>query len=211
MDIRSSIFGLLTVVLFYSCTVEPAVAQDSIPVKQQGVFTVTTPIYEVVYSAELEQPLGLLYWSINRPKNVDRGSMDFHTEPEYHTSDDADYYRNVWDKGHLAPAASFSDSYENLYETFSYLNCALQHQSLNRYQWNYLEQQERVWDNDQDLVVFIELQFSDSVLPTGATIPSRFIKHIKFLRDNVYKCFDFPNEKPTKDWQEYQVQHNHPQ
>lgn len=211
MDIRSSILGLLTVVLFYSCTVEPAVAQDSIPVKKEGVFTVKTDIYEVVYSAELEQPLGLLYWSTNRPKLVDRGSMNFYTEPEYHTSDDADYYKNEWDKGHLAPAASFSDSYDNLYETFSYLNCALQHQSLNRYQWNYLEQQERVWDNDQDLVVFIELKFSDSILPTGATIPSRFIKHIKFLTDNVYKCYDFPNEKPTKTWQEYQVQHNHPQ
>jgi len=210
MDIRSSIFGLLTVVLFYSCTTQPVVGQQPQP-EQYGVFTVDKGIYEVVYSAELEQPLGLLYTSSNRPKNVDRGSMNFHKEPGYHTSDDADYYANIWDKGHLAPAATFSDSMDNLQETFSYLNCALQHQDLNRYQWNYLEQQERVWDDTQDLVVYIELQFTDSVLPTGATLPSRFIKHIKFLKDNVYKCFDFPNEKPTKTWQEYQVQHSHPQ
>jgi len=210
MDIRSSIFGLLTVVLFYSCTTQPVVGQQPQP-EQYGVFTVDKGIYEVVYSAELEQPLGLLYTSSNRPKNVDRGSMNFHKEPGYHTSDDADYYANIWDKGHLAPAATFSDSMDNLQETFSYLNCALQHQDLNRYQWNYLEQQERVWDDTQDLVVYIELQFTDSVLPTGATLPSRFIKHIKFLKDNVYKCFDFPNEKPTKTWQEYQVQHTHPQ
>ena len=26
------------------------------------------------------------------------------------TSDNADYYKNEWDKGHLAPAATFSDS-----------------------------------------------------------------------------------------------------
>jgi len=168
-------------------------------------------VFKVWYSEVKEQPLKLIYTSTNRVKNVDRGSMNFHKEPGYHTSDDADYYANIWDKGHLAPAATFSDSMDNLQETFSYLNCALQHQDLNRYQWNYLEQQERVWDDTQDLVVYIELQFTDSVLPTGATLPSRFIKHIKFLKDNVYKCFDFPNEKPTKTWQEYQVQHTHPQ
>jgi DNA/RNA endonuclease G (NUC1) len=68
-----------------------------------------------------EQPVSLVYKSSNRPKNVDRGSMNFYTEDDYHTSDNKDYYRNVWDKGHLAPAATFSDSKENLKLTFSYL------------------------------------------------------------------------------------------
>ena len=210
MELRSFTSILLGFFLLFSCTTEPATAQEPPILKiEDGVYTVDKGIYQVVYSSDLEQPIGLLYESINRPKNVDRGSMDFHTEAKYHTSGDADYYMNKWDKGHLAPAATFSDSYENLYETFSFLNCALQHQDLNRYQWNYLEQQERVWDDDQNLMILIELQFSDSILPTGATIPSRFIKHIKFLRDELYKCYEFPNEKPTKPWQEYQVQHTH--
>src|SRR6056300_431729 len=124
-------------------------------------------------------------------------------------SETKDYYRNVWDKGHISPAATFSDSRENLKQTFSYLNCALQNQYLNRGEWRLLEQEERVWDDAEELEVTVDIKFSDSILPTGATIPSRFIKHIKFTNSNVYKCYDFPNERPTKDWEEYQVQHTH--
>jgi len=170
---------------------------------------IETPIFVVDYSETKEQPITLTYKSSNRPKNVDRGSMNFYTDDEIHTSNNADYYRNVWDKGHLAPAATFSDSMDNLRMTFSYLNCALQNQYLNRGEWRLLEQEERVWDDTEELEITIDLEFSDSILPTGATIPSKFIKHIKFTQSNVYKCYDFPNEKPTKDWQEYQVQHSH--
>jgi len=170
---------------------------------------VTTSIFTVLYSETKEQPITLTYKSSNRPKNVDRGSMNFYTEDNYHTSDNKDYYRNVWDKGHLAPAATFSDSMENLKQTFSFLNCALQDQYLNRGEWRLLEEKERDWDDIEELQITIDIEFSDSILPTGATIPSKFIKHIKFLNSNVYKCYDFPNEKPTKDWQEYQVQHSH--
>lgn len=41
------------------------------------------------------------------------------------TSDNADYYKNVWDKGHLEPAADFNFDYEMLKATFTFLNCAL--------------------------------------------------------------------------------------
>ena len=131
--------------------------------------------------------------------------MNFYTEDDYHTSDNADYYRNVWDKGHLAPAATFSDSYDNLKQTFSYLNSALQNQYLNRGEWRLLEEQERKWDDEQDLIVTVKIEFSDSILPTGATIPSRFTKCIEFTSDNNTKCYSFPNERPEKDWEDYEV------
>jgi DNA/RNA endonuclease G (NUC1) len=170
---------------------------------------VETLIFTVLYSETKEQPIVLAYKSSNRPKNVDRASMNFYTEKEYHTSDDKDYYRNVWDKGHLAPAATFSDSMENLKQTFSYLNCALQDQYLNRGEWRFLEEQERKWDDEQELEVVINLEFTDSILPTGATIPSKFIKHIKFTKSNVFKCYEFPNTKPTRSWEEHEVKHTH--
>ena len=147
-------------------------------------------------------------WCINHlidPKNVDRGSMNFYKENNYHTSDNADYYRNVWDKGHLAPAATFSDSNQNLKKTFSYLNCALQNQYLNRGQWRLLEEQERKWDDEQELVVTITVKFSDSILPTGANLPSSFTKCIKFITSNETRCYTFPNSRPDKDWREYRV------
>jgi len=175
--------------------------------------TVDVGIYKVVYSETKEQPVSLTYISNNRDKKVNRGSMDFHKESNYRTSDAADYYKNPYDKGHLAPAASFSDSEENLYKTFSYLNCALQDKRLNRYLWKYLEAEERVWDNEQTLLVKININFSDSIIPTGATIPSRFIKHILFTVENKYRCWDFPNSgnlpKEKEYLDNYEVKHSH--
>lgn len=175
--------------------------------------TIDKGIYKVEYSETLEQPISLTYISNNRPKNVSRGSMDFHKEKDYKTSDAADYYNNPYDKGHLAPAASFSDSEENLYETFSYLNCALQDKRLNRYLWKYLEAEERVWDEKQALKVTIDIKFTDSIIPTGATLPSRFIKHILFTVENKYRCWDFPNSnslpKEKEYLNEYEVKHSH--
>lgn len=168
-------------------------------------------VFEVWYSESYEQPVKLIYHSTNRPKNVDRGSMNFHYEPGVHTSDDKDYYANDWDKGHLAPAATFSDSYENLFQTFSFLNCALQHQDLNRGEWNYLEQEERVWDDEEDLTVRVELVFNTDhiILPTGGHVPSRMVKHIYFETSRKWRCFDFPNEKPEESWEQYEVNHSH--
>ena len=173
------------------------------------VSTIETKIFKVLYSHTKEQPVQLIYKSSNRVKNVDRGSMNFYTENKYHTSDNDDYYGNIWDKGHLAPAATFSDSKQNLRQTFSFLNCALQNQYLNRGAWRLLEQQERKWDDTQELIITVDIKFSNKILPTGATIPSSFTKHIKFTKDSTYKCFFFPNERPTKSWKGYRVMHNH--
>ena len=85
--------------------------------------------------------------------------MDFYIEKNIKTSDAEDYKSNIYDKGHLAPAASFSDNMENLKQTFSYLNCALQHQDLNRSEWRLLEEQERFWDDKEPLTIKIDLIF----------------------------------------------------
>jgi DNA/RNA endonuclease G (NUC1) len=200
-----TLFSILLALFYFSCT-----AQDnSITQELRELVEVETPIFKVWYSETKEQPVKLIYKSSNRPKNVDRGYMNFYTEANYHTSDNADYYRNVWDKGHLAPAATFSDSKENLKQTFSYLNCALQNQYLNRGQWRLLEEAERDWDDFEELEVTIDIEFSDSILPTGATIPSKFIKHIYLTKNNVWECYEFENERPEYGYLEYKVEHTH--
>jgi DNA/RNA endonuclease G (NUC1) len=172
---------------------------------------VKTPIFEVLYSEVFEQPLWLTYESTNRPTNVNRGSMDFYTEKGVHTSDANDYRANIYDKGHLAPAATFSDNMVNLKQTFSYLNCALQDQYLNRGEWRMLEEQERKWDDSENLKVKIDLVFEKGhkVLPTGGHVPSSMVKHIYFSKQKKWKCFDFPNSKPNKGWEEHEVKHIH--
>jgi endonuclease G len=174
-------------------------SQDTIRVKNQ--------VFEVLYSQKLEQPLWLKYRSTNRPTNVNRGTMDFYTEKNIKTSDGADYLKNIYDKGHLAPAASFSDNMENLKQTFSYLNCMMQDQYQNRGEWRLLEEQERKWDDNENLTITIKVIF-DKIpkrVPTNAAIPSHMEKHIYFEKQKMWRCFVFLNEKPKFKWSELEM------
>jgi endonuclease G len=176
-----------------------AFSQDTIRVKNQ--------VFEVLYSQNLEQPVWIKYRSINRPTNVNRGAMDFYTEKTIKTSDALDYKANVYDKGHGAPAATFSDNMENLKQTFSYLNCILQDQYLNRGEWRLLEEQERKWDDTENLTVLIKIFFDKPVkrIPTNAAIPSYLQKHIYFEKQKKWKCFVFLNEKPKFKWDQLEM------
>lgn len=162
-------------------------------------------VFKVSYSELLEQPLWVIYRSTNRPKNVDRGSMNFHKEVGICTSDNDDYKSNIWDKGHMAPAATFSDSEENLYTTFSYLNCSLQDKYLNRGEWRLLESQERVWDDSENLTIMIIPVYSkqSKLLPSRGTVPDAYHKHIKFESKGNIVCYFFPNEKPSNGWENH--------
>jgi DNA/RNA endonuclease G (NUC1) len=174
-------------------------AQDTIRVKNQ--------VFEVLYSQNLEQPLWIKYRSTNRPTNVNRGSMDFYTEKTIKTSDGEDYAKNVYDKGHGAPAATFSDNMENLKQTFSYLNCIMQNQYLNRGEWRLLEEQIRKWDDNENITVIIKVFFDNPVkrVSTNAAIPSHLQKHIYFEKQKKWRCFVFLNDRPKFSWEQLEM------
>ena len=201
--INRMILPFLLIGILLSCNTEREIE----PLLDAGLRTevlVSNAVFSVSYNEVYEQPNWIEYVVQDLPKNVDRGSMDFHEEKGIHTSDDADYYKNVWDKGHMAPAASFSDSYERLYTTFSFLNCALQYDDLNRGEWAQLEAKEREWSKSLgDINVRIELIFGSdhAVLPTGAHVPSAFMKQIEFPADSIL-CYYFLNQSPEIDWQQ---------
>ncbi len=201
------ILYVLWVLLLTSCSVE---AQEIVEPERRGEVIVENPVFKVWYSEVKEQPTKLIYTSTNRPKNVDRGSMNFYTEGDVYTSNNADYYNNVWDKGHLAPAATYSDSMVNLKQTFSFLNCALQNQYLNRGEWRLLEEEEREWDDIENLTITVELEWNGDyeILPTGGHIPTHMIKTIYFETSGTCRKFRFPNEQPTMGWEEYEVECN---
>ena len=203
---KKLLMPFLAVILF-GCSIEEVPAQVA---KRTNVY-IENQVFKVWFNEVYEQPVKLIYTSTNRPKGVDRGSMDFHTEKDVYTSDSKDYYRNIYDKGHLAPAATFSDNMTNFKQTFSYLNCALQDQYMNRGEWRLLEEQERVWDDTENLTVTVELEFASEhiVLPTGGHVPTTMVKHIYFEKSKKYKCYSFPNIKPTKGWEEHEVKHTH--
>ena len=157
---------------------------------------VETETFKVEYDQKLQQPLWVEYTITCPNGKVSRHGMDFWVPEGYNTSDNNDYRNNIWDKGHLAPAASFSCSEELLYSTFSYLNSALQHEGLNRGQWSRLEAFERDAAKffDTDIHVRVDVLFTDEskVLKTGATVPSGFVKTITI--GEVKRKFVFPNE-----------------
>jgi DNA/RNA endonuclease G (NUC1) len=164
-------------------------------------------VFEVLYSQSLEQPLVIKYRSLNRPTNVNRGAMDFYKEPTIKTSDAEDYKANIYDKGHGAPAATFSDNMVNLKQTFSYLNCIMQDKYLNRGEWRMLEEQIRKWDDTENITVLIKTFFDNPVkkVATGAAIPSHLQKHIYFEKQKKWKCYVFLNEKPKFHWDELEM------
>ena len=168
---------------------------------------VTTNIFEISYNEIFEQPNWVKYTVRDIVKNADRDGMNFYTVDSIYTSDDNDYYSNRWDRGHMAPAGSFNDSYENLYSTFTYLNVALQYDDLNRGAWVDLEEQIREWaDELGDIEVEIYLEFSSNhiVLDTGAHVPTAFYKFVSFP-DGTKRCYYFPNITPDKAWQDYEI------
>ena len=167
-------------------------------------------IFEVCYSESKQQPLWLEYELECQGGGFSRKGLNFKKDTQFSevTSDNADYYKNVWDKGHLAPAADFNCDYEKLRATFSYLNCALQHEKLNRGAWKYLEKYERMLSKEFKVNVRIELEFDANslLLETGALVPSYFIKILSY--NDIVRVFRFPNNISTykQSWQDYEVQ-----
>jgi len=158
---------------------------------------IKTNMFEIVYSEKLQQPKFIRY-TVQCPNgDASRKGMDFYTCDSILTSDNKDYENNPYDKGHLAPAASFSCDKETLYKTFTYLNCSLQQENLNRTTWRLLEERERELAKKHSVVIVeIRCVFSPKsvILPSGATIPDGYFKTIKYGKtiENYY----FKNEKP---------------
>jgi len=166
---------------------------------QRASVVVNAGEYSLVYSEIYQQPLELSYSVRCTAGKELRHGLDFYRVDSIVTSDHADYEKNIWDKGHLAPAATFSCSKQSLVRTFSYLNCALQHQDLNRGVWRILEAKERqlVAENHQvDVLIKLDFSGSPEKLSTGATVPTGFWKIITIDKQEKITYY-FPNQKPA--------------
>lgn len=163
--------------------------------QRDSVF-VKTSIYSCVYSEVLQQPKRVWYTVQCPLGSYPRKGMDFYTNDSVRTSDGKDYEANVWDKGHCAPAADFNCDRPTLWATFSYLNCVLQHEKLNRGAWRLLEVRERELSKSHKVQVEIKMVYSKTSLrlPTGATVPDGFLKTIKYGK--IKEVYYFKNQDP---------------
>ena len=167
---------------------------------------IKTDIYTVDYSEDYQQPLSVEYTVLCTTGTASRKGMDFYTNDSVMTSDNSDYENNIYDKGHMAPAADFNCTPEMLRKTFSYLNCALQDQYLNRGTWRFLEAEERrLSSGKQKAKVLIKVEYNKPArLLTGATVPSGFYKRIVLGKDTT--MYYFPNIKPkSSDFKAFKI------
>jgi endonuclease G len=167
---------------------------------------VKTSIFDVVYSEKLQQPKWIEYSVICSEGTISRKGLDFYPVKGVITSTSEDYENNIYDKGHLAPAADFNCNKDYLKQSFSYLNCVLQHEKLNRGVWRLLEAHERELAKKYRVVVEIRANYSTKslVLTTGATVPDSFTKTIMY--NNKQEKYFFKNEEPkSSDYNNYKV------
>jgi endonuclease G len=167
---------------------------------------VKSPIFKVMYSETLQQPKWIEYHVACGEGDFSRKGLDFYVCDSVKTSDGGDYEGNVWDKGHLAPAADFNCNKDYLKMTFSYLNCVLQHEKLNRGAWRLLEAYERDLSKKYSVDVKIKMVYSKKsmVLKSGATVPDGFYKTIKY--NKVVEVYYFKNEPPvTNEYKKYKI------
>ncbi len=157
----------------------------------------TTPNFIINYSETLEGPRSIRYTVACPTGTASRSGMDFYTEKGVKTSDHKDYEANEWDKGHMAPAASFNCNRDMLFSTFTYVNSSLQQQSLNRGVWKKLEVRERELAATGDVKVFIRVEYGNNPtrVPTNAAIPVGYYKELKV--GNKRECYYFKNVVPT--------------
>ena len=165
--------------------------------------------YSVSYSQALQQPLEVSYVVNCAVPEIQRGSKNFKSSPfGTITSNNDDYKDNVWDKGHMAPAASFACNAAQFNQTFYWENCALQHEALNRGPWKEVEEFERNLAKVFDTVrVDIKVDFPGwcEVLETGATVPDGFRRHIQFGDQEVWLYFPNDSTVKGKDWSEFKT------
>jgi DNA/RNA endonuclease G (NUC1) len=157
----------------------------------------TTPNFIINYSETLEGPRSIRYTVACPTGTASRSGMEFYTEKGVKTSDHKDYEANEWDKGHMAPAASFNCNRDMLFSTFTYVNSSLQQQSLNRGVWKKLEVRERELAATGDVKVFIRVEYGNNPtrVPTNAAIPVGYYKELKV--GNKRECYYFKNIAPT--------------
>jgi endonuclease G len=170
---------------------------------------INSPIFKIIYNEKFQQPTQVEYVVTCFNGTASRKGLDFYKVDSVKTSDAKDYEANEWDKGHMAPAAAFSCSLETLKQTFSYLNCSLQNQYLNRGAWRLLEEHERVLSKQYGIInVRIDIEFKGTpvILATGARVPSGYVKTISIPKTKQTLKYYFPNTKPVwSNFEQYKI------
>jgi endonuclease G len=158
--------------------------------------------YTICYDYALKSPLFVGYTLqgdlVNSGNIIDRPS--FRQEqgiPSIYRSSTTDYTNSGYDRGHLAPDASFDWSEESLESTYSLANVTPQNPQLNQSQWSRVEAYAREVAIAKGEVGILNLIHFAPNPPTIGTneiaVPSGYHKILYSLDEGYQECFYYPN------------------
>lgn len=164
------------------------------------------PAYEVCYRENYKQPFWVIYKVKPYIENNAKRKNNFRKCSSINTSTGDCYYKNIYDRGHLAPAANFKDHQDHMNLSFCFLNIALQHEKLNQKAWKDLEDHVRDLASqlNETLIIQVIIEFGSKRLSCGAMIPDKFHKLI-FTSKRIYH-YKFDN-KPDYDYKDNLVKY----
>lgn len=115
-----------------------------------------------------------------------------------------DYTSSGYDRGHLAPAADFKNSYQVMKETFYMSNISPQAPQFNRGIWLELEKMVRVWAYKYERIYVVTGPVLEPGLPTigrinKVAVPRQFYKVVLYVKPPHVKGIGFlMNNEPSK-------------
>jgi len=119
------------------------------------------------------------------------------------TAVSADYTRSGYDRGHLAPAADFKNSYQVMKETFYMSNICPQEPQFNRGIWLDLEKMVRSWAYKYKKIYVVTGPVLEPGLPTigrlnKVAVPRQFYKVVLYVNPPYVKGIAFlMNNEPS--------------
>lgn len=149
--------------------------------------------YILGYSEKHEQAVYVIYHLTKEElnKNVER-SNNFRVDEAIITesSNEDDYYKSGYDRGHLAPAADMSFNYTAMNESFFYSNMSPQVPSFNRGIWKKMEELVRDWAFEKDSVIVVTGPILSDDLekigPNEVSVPKWYYKVIVENKEGEY-------------------------
>jgi len=169
--------------------------------------------FEVCYSYDLKVAKAVIYRLEGDLVNGDlvnelniQERPNFYEEeqiPQEYRAEYSDYTNSGYDRGHLAPDASFDWSIESLEATYSLANIIPQVPEINRYGWADLEQYVRDQAVELGYVDVINVvEYKDSPERIGENqiaVSSGYYKILSNEDENYKECFYYKNEEPQED------------
>lgn len=119
------------------------------------------------------------------------------------TAVSTDYTRSGYDRGHMAPAADFKNSYQVMKETFYMSNICPQEPQFNRGIWLDLEKMVRAWAYKYKKVYVVTGPVLEPGLPTigrlnKVAVPKQFYKVVLYVNPPYVKGIAFlMNNEPS--------------